>query len=219
MRPLVLVAHGTKDPAGAVATEALAAAVSRRLDLPVTVAYADVRRPRLSEVLVDGAVVVPVFLASGYHVRVDVPAEVLTSGRRDVVVTPALGSDPELITVAALRLVEAGWRPGDAVVLGAAGSSDEAALAEVRDAAEQLADRLGEPVSIGYVTTASPGLGAALETARRTGRRVSVASWLLAPGLFHQALRVAGHAVVAEPLGAHDRVVELVVRRYQAATV
>ncbi|WHT18504.1 CbiX/SirB N-terminal domain-containing protein [Crossiella sp. CA-258035] len=219
MRPLVLVAHGTKDPAGALVTEALAAATARRLGQPVTVAYADVREPRLSEVLVDDAVVVPAFLASGYHVRVDVPAEVVASGCRNVTVTPAFGAAPQLVALAALRLVEAGWRSGDAVVLGAAGSSDEGALTEVRAAAALLSDRLGEPVEIGYVTTAAPGLGTALEAARRTGRRVSVASWLLAPGLFHQALRVAGHAVVAEPLGAHDRVVDLVVQRYLAATV
>ncbi|MGO1055405.1 sirohydrochlorin chelatase [Crossiella sp. CA198] len=219
MRPLVLVAHGTKDPAGALTTEALATAVGRELDLPVTVAYADVREPRLAEVLVDHAVVVPAFLASGYHVRVDVPAEITRSGRRHITLTPALGAAPELIAVAALRLVEAGWRPGDAVVLGAAGSSDEGALAEVRTAAALLADRLGDAVTIGYVTTAAPGLGTALETARRTGRRVSVASWLLAPGLFHQALRVAGHAVVAEPLGPHERVVDLIVRRYRDAIV
>ncbi|MBP2476556.1 sirohydrochlorin ferrochelatase [Crossiella equi] len=217
MRPLVLAAHGTKDPAGAECTEHLAALVGARLGLPVPVAYADVREPRLSSVLTDHAVVVPAFLASGYHVRVDLPGEIARSGRTGVTLTPAFGADPALVDLAALRLAEAGWRSGDAVVLGAAGSSDEGALAEVRTAARLLSAELGTEVEVGYVTTARPGIDTALAQARRTGRRVSVASWLLAPGLFHQALRVAGHSVVAAPLGAHELVADLVVRRYLAA--
>jgi sirohydrochlorin ferrochelatase len=48
-------------------------------------------------------------------------------------------------------------------------------------------------------------------------RRVAVASWLLAPGLFHRALGESGADVVAEPLSTHEAVAELVVARYTAA--
>jgi sirohydrochlorin ferrochelatase len=44
-----------------------------------------------------------------------------------------------------------------------------------------------------------------------------VASYLVAPGAFHDAVRATGAAVVAEPIGAHPAVAEVVLRRYDAA--
>jgi sirohydrochlorin ferrochelatase len=210
---LILVAHGTRDPAGARTIASLASLVAARLPVEVRVAYADVRAPDVTAVLseVDGpAVVVPAFLSSGYHVRVDVPAQVARSGR-DAVVTPAFGPAPELVSAAYSRLVAAGWRPGDEVVLAAAGSSDPRALAEVAQAARLLASRVGAPVRIGYAT-GSPRIDSVV--ARSRGR-VAVASWLLAPGQFHRAAAASGAAVVAAPIGAHPAVADLVVARYR----
>ncbi|MFD1150544.1 sirohydrochlorin chelatase, partial [Saccharothrix hoggarensis] len=128
---LVLVAHGTRDPAGAVVVEQIAALVRARLGgVPVRVAYADVRQPDVTSVLsglTGPAVVVPAFLAAGYHVRVDIPAQVAASGHPDAVVTDPIG--PALLPALLARLSEAGWRQGDSVVLAAAGSSDPRALA------------------------------------------------------------------------------------------
>src|SRR3954463_10121866 len=121
---LVLVAHGTRDPRGAVVVEEVAALVRARLgDVPVEVAYADVRQPDVTAVLrgVSGpVVVVPAFLAAGYHVRVDVPQQIAAAGNGDGGGTEPIGS--ALLPVVRERLREAGWRPGDAVVLAAAGS-------------------------------------------------------------------------------------------------
>lgn len=216
---LVLVAHGTRDPAGAVAIEEIAAAVRARLvDVPVEVAYADVRQPDVTSVLrgLSGpAVVVPAFLAAGYHVRVDVPQQIEASGRTDVVVTESLGT--ALVPVVHERLEEAGWRPGDAVVLAAAGSSDPRALADVRVVASMLAARTGSAVPVGYIATASPTVAEVVADVKAAGRRVAVASWLLAPGLFHQRLAAAGADVVSAPIGAQPRVVEAVLLRYYEA--
>jgi sirohydrochlorin ferrochelatase len=44
-----------------------------------------------------------------------------------------------------------------------------------------------------------------------------VASWLLAPGLFQRSLAEAGADVVAAPIGAHPRLVDLILRRYYDA--
>ena len=92
---LVLVAHGTRDPAGGQVTYQLADMVRDRLPgVDVRVAFADVRSPNVAEVLasVDGpAVVVPAFLAAGYHVRVDIPTQVLLSGNSSVTVTEPFG--------------------------------------------------------------------------------------------------------------------------------
>jgi sirohydrochlorin ferrochelatase len=212
---LVLVAHGTRDPAGAVVVEEIAALVRARLaGVPVEVAYADVRQPDVTSVLRDvrgPAVVVPAFLAAGYHVRVDIPAQVEASGHPDAVITEPIG--PALLPALLSRLEEAGWRPGDNVVLAAAGSSDPRALSEVRKVATALSRRVG-PVSIGYAATATPHI---TDVVASLPGRVAVASWLLAPGLFHRAATTSGAAVVAAPIGAHLRVVEAVLLRYYQA--
>ncbi|SHG36874.1 sirohydrochlorin chelatase [Streptoalloteichus hindustanus] len=215
---LVLVAHGSRDPGGTAVVRRIAAAVRERLGrVPVRVAYADVARPTVGEVLrgLGGpTVVVPAFLAAGYHVRVDVPGQVAASVRPDAVVTPPLGPHPALVAAAVERLRAVGLRPGDGVVLAAAGSTDPRALADVQRAARLLSAWTGERVRTAYATTAEPGVADAVAALRAERRRVVLASWLLAPGAFHRVLLGAGADAVAEPLGAHTRVVDLVVRRY-----
>ncbi|WP_216214315.1 sirohydrochlorin chelatase [Amycolatopsis aidingensis] len=216
---IVLTAHGTRDPAGAVVTERLAAMVRAR-GFEVRVAYADVRAPDVTTVLRElhgPAVVVPAFLAAGYHVRTDIPAQVAASGHREVTIAEPFGPAPELLGVLHERLAAAGYRSADEVVLAAAGSSDPRALSDVDLAAWALAERLHVPVRVGYVATASPSVVAACQEAGADGRRVAVASWLLAPGLFQRKVTLAGAQVVAEPLGAHPAVVDLILRRYTEA--
>jgi sirohydrochlorin ferrochelatase len=217
---LVLAAHGTQDPAGAVVVSEIAAAVRQRLPgVPVEVAYVDVRSPSLTEVLrsVDGpAVVVPAFLAAGYHVRVDVPEQVLLSGCGSVTVTPALGPDDLVLDAVHDRLVAAGWGYGDSVVLAAAGSSDARAVADVHRAARRLSVLTRSAVRVGFITSAQPTVAEAVASGRG---RAAIASWLLAPGLFHQRLADMGADLVSEPIGAHPRLVELVVRRALAAGI
>jgi len=221
---LVLAAHGTRDPAGIAELDRLASLVSARLPgVSVHLGYVDVLGPSVAEVLasVDGPVtLVPLFLASGYHVHSDIPAAVADAARDDVTVTPPLGPDPALIDVAVDRLRAAGSadprvitdaRPADAVVLAAAGSADPRALADVRAAAQLL----GAPA--GFIATASPSVADIVGSIRaRRGGRVAIASWLLAPGFFHSRLAHAGADIVAEPLGAHPLVADLVVHRATA---
>ncbi|GAA5128487.1 sirohydrochlorin chelatase [Haloechinothrix salitolerans] len=221
---IVLAAHGTRDPAGPVVIEALADGV--RSALPgetVCVAYADVRSPSVADVLSrhpgERVVVVPAFLSAGYHVRTDIPRQIVASGHPRTVLADAFGPAPELIAVLIERLVANGYRHGDGVILAAAGSSDHRALIDVHDVAYALGVRLGAPVRVGYAATARPSVPDAVAALRATrpDARVAVASWLLAPGLFQRRLDDAGADVAANPLGAHPRVVDLIVRRYQAA--
>lgn len=220
---LVLAAHGTRDPAGPPVLDALALAVADASEVATRVAYVDVIGPTVADVLaeVDGpVVVVPAFLAAGYHVRVDLPRQVEACERGDVTIAPFLGPDERLLTAVAERLTEAGWRRGDAVVLAAAGSSDPRALVDVDAVAAALPAHVGEPVSVGYVATAAPTVPEAVRRARGAGAsRVAVASWLLAPGLFQNSLADAGADVVAEPLGAHPAVVAAVLDRYRSVDV
>jgi sirohydrochlorin ferrochelatase len=221
--PLVLVAHGSRDEAAHTCVCEIADAVRAGLpDVPVRVGYVDVRAPTVADAVggYGRAVVVPAFLASGYHVRTDLPAQLAAcdAAPSRFPVTPALGPDPLLIRAAHHRLAAAGWRPGDTVVLAAAGSSDPAALAEVQAAARLLGDRVGGAVRVGFAATATPKVDVLVAELRAAGeRRVAVASWLLAPGLFHARLADAGANAVAAPLGAHPDVVAAVVARYRAA--
>lgn len=219
-RALVLVAHGTRDPRGVQTVQALAAAV-RAHGVAVRVAFVDVLGPTVSEVLaaVSGPVVlVPAFLAAGYHVRTDVPGEVSVSGHGAVQVTPALGPDPVLAAVQHARLLEAGWQHDEAVVLTAVGSADSRARDDVAQAARLLSDELGVAVRHGYAVAAEPTVAAVVAEMRVAGaRRVVISPYLLAPGLFHTKLADAGADAVAAPLGVHPLVVELVVARYRSA--
>ena len=215
---LILVAHGTRSAAGVDMIERLRSAVAARIG-PVTTAFVDVLGPNPAEVLartVEPAVVVPAFLASGYHVRDDLPARIWESGHRAVSVMPALGPDPMLARVMHDRLREVGWRPGDAVVMAAAGSSDAGAQREVTWAAKLLAQRVGR-VHVGYVATGAPRVAEVVDRLRGVGRRrVFIASYLLAPGLFHDRLADCNATAVAAPLGVHPGVVDLVVARFAA---
>jgi sirohydrochlorin ferrochelatase len=218
---LLLVAHGTRDPAGAIVTEQVAALARRRLGVRVAACYVDVRSPRPAEALVrlPGPVVaVPMFLAAGYHVRTDVPAQVEEAGRADVVLAETFGPDPALLGAAAERLVVAGLSDDDAVVLAVAGSSDPSAQADGALAARRFGRLLGRPVTLATIATGGPRVADAVAALRSEGaRRVAVASWLLAPGLFQRKLDDVGADVVAAPLADHPGVIDLVAARYTAA--
>lgn len=165
-------------------------------------------------------VLVPLLLSSGYHDRVDIPAAV-RAARPDTVRAPVLGPDPLLAVALADRLAEAGWRPGDAVVLAGAGSSDPGAVAPVHEQAALLATELthrsgaAAAVTTGFGSSAQPDVATAVAAARAAGAsRVVVSPYLLAPGFFSTRLVESGADRVAAPLGVHHAVTELVLRRY-----
>jgi sirohydrochlorin ferrochelatase len=215
--PLILVAHGTREPAGPWEIDRIAHAVSQRIGTSVYPSYVDVVGPTVADALADvrgPVVVLPAFLATGYHVRQDLPAQVAAAGSSaEVLMAPTLGPAPELAEAMLTRLREAGWRRGAPVLFSAAGSSDDTALVDLRWAAALLGRRCGQWLTPSFITTSRP-LTADLCTVRQ---RAFVAPYLLAPGLFHR--RLAGLAVsgVAEPIGAHPCVIDLIARRYEAA--
>ncbi len=225
----LLVAHGTRNPHGVAMIGDLAHAMALRTGDDVRVGFVDVLGPDPAEALAgiagaDPVRVVPAFLASGYHVRADLPAYLRNSERRTVV-SAALGPDPALADAMIARLLIAGWQPGDQVVLAAAGSRDLRAQGDVARMARLLALRVGAPVRAGVVIPSADGSGppaiaeviADARARSRPGARVAVAAYLLADGLFARRLHDAGADVVAAPLGLHPAVVDLACRRAESA--
>jgi sirohydrochlorin ferrochelatase len=220
---LVAVAHGSRDPAAGVATSALVAAVRRaRPGLTVLEAYLDHAEPALSELaatLTEPFVVVPLLLGAAYHSRIDIPAALTPAGplatQADV-----LGPDPLLLAALERRLAEAGVEPGDrdtAVVLAAAGSTEAGSLDAVHALAAGWRDAGWWAVEPAFASAASPTVESAVAALRGRGApRVTVATYLLFPGLFADKLAASGADVVSAPLADAPEVVELVLARYDA---
>ncbi len=202
---LLAISHGTASPAGQAAVAALVAAVAERLpEVAVRLGHVDVQQPDVAASLDalppdQPAVIVPLLLSAGYHVRVDLREQ--SSGHADVAISPALGPDPRLVDVLADRLSALRPDGDDAVVLAVAGSSDDRANEDCRVTARMLSERLGRDVGVGFLAAAEPRLGDAVAAARQGARRVVVANYLLAPGYFHDlAVRLADGSPVARPL-------------------
>jgi sirohydrochlorin ferrochelatase len=223
---LVLAAHGTASRAGLATTEAITRAVAAaRPDLTVRLAYLDVARPRLADLLAGGlagcrggVVVVPLLLSTGYHIRHDIPTVVGRFGR----VAPPLGPDPLLAAALAERLgeasqqAEAGRREGP-VVLAAAGSREPETASQVTRMARLLEQRLGRPVTPAYVHSGVSGVPDLRTAVRSVGQRTAIATYLLAEGYFARQVAAAGSELgvpVSAPVGVHPALVTLVLRRY-----
>ncbi|QWZ08161.1 hypothetical protein KRR39_22965 [Nocardioides panacis] len=215
--PLVALAHGTRHPAGARTLEALVARVRYRLpDVPVRTAYVEVQRPSLGEVLagVQGsAVVVPLLLAHGPTARPDA-----TNG---CLVAEPLGPDRLLAEVLGVRLVAAGARPGQPVVLVAAGSPDPCAQGDTARAARLLEEIWRGPVRAAHLTGRGERMSEVVDAFGRLGvAPPAVAPYLIGPGELHgrarEDARSLGLTTVADVLGDHPMVAEAIARRYRA---
>jgi sirohydrochlorin ferrochelatase len=242
---LVAIAHGSRDPrAGATVAELLAAARTRAgarglAGLEARGAFLGHAPPAPLQVLTAmsgggerDVVVLPLLLTAAYHSGTDIP-ELLAEaagglpGLRIRYGEP-LGPHAGLVGALERRLTEAGHDPGEdpagtAVVLASAGSSQPAANASIaRIASGWQAARGWLAVRPAYASAAAPTPAEAVADLLRDGaRRVVVASYLLAPGLFADRIRAcalaAGAVAVSAPLGAADEVADVLLDRYQEA--
>lgn len=227
---LVACSHGTDDPYGRAVITHLVGQVRALLpDVEVLETYVDVQYPQVDEVVGSVAagrpvVIVPLLLSGGFHVTVDIrqAVEARSVTGAPTIASGALGPDPRLATILVDRLDEAGALAGDSVVVAAAGSSVAAATVDVDAVAADVAAAWDGPVTVGYCSAAAPRVDVAADLARASlggpdHGRVVLASYLLAPGFFQRRLAGAGAEIVAEPIGAHPLVAQIVVDRYTAA--
>ncbi|HET8660313.1 MAG TPA: CbiX/SirB N-terminal domain-containing protein [Micromonosporaceae bacterium] len=234
---VLLVAHGSRDPRAAQATQALARAVAGAWpDGPVSVAYLDHAQPSVPLALVRlaaagcrHAVVVPLLLTAAYHGRVDLPAVLarVRAAGLPLRVSPTGVLGPHgpavdaLLVVALRRRLGQLRQPYDALVLAAAGTRDAAARGSVAAVAATLGMAAGVRCLPAYAAAAGPTPGEAVRRLRAGGaRRVAVASYFLAPGLLHDRATASaqggGAAGVAAPLGAAPELAQLVLARVSA---
>ena len=219
---LVATSHGTGTPAARSAIGRLVAAVREAAPhLDVRSAFVDVQPPRVDAVLddVDGlAVVVPLLLAPGFHVRVDIAG---AARRPWVVASDTLGTDDRLTTVMLRRLRQVGATPDDVVVLGSAGSTDPAALASIDRAGELLSVAWGAPIAVGHVGGSGRPMAEVVAEVAQPDRRTVAVSYLMAPGFFHTRLQRCGADLVTAPVldgrAVDDELVSLVLDRFAAA--
>ena len=219
---LLVCWSGATDPAGRAALGILVNAV--RHDAP-SVDVHDVPADMLSA---DDAasqpgppvrVAVPLSLTDG----TDVVHALVTARRHDptIRIAPALGPDWTLAEICVQRLIEAGARKDDTIVLGVAGSHDVSAIDGYSRSAQLLSAVWGGPVHVGSVGGSDTPLTDAVDIARAHGRRVVVASYLLTPGRHADLLRHSGADLVTAPLldgGPPDqRLVSLVITRFHEA--
>lgn len=213
---LVSVAHGTRNPAGNLVAREITEQAAARLGVSAVTSYVELCEPLFADVVreaTEPVVAVPLLLSTGYHVKHDLPAAA-DAAPVPVRLGPPLGPDPLLAEAQVARLREAGAEPGQRVVLVAAGSSDEAATCDQLSAVALLARAWDGPVELATLS------GHGRRPAGVVRPDDAVSPYLLAPGFFHDRVRKesAAGAVVADVIGAHDRVVDLVVTRAQALT-
>ncbi|MFR9798414.1 sirohydrochlorin chelatase [Streptomyces sp. MS06] len=227
---LVLVAHGSRDPRALDTAHSLLERIRElRPALPVRLGHIELNEPLLTDTLAGlgsaPAVLVPLLLARGHHVKRDIPRAAAASRVRARLAAP-LGPHPLLVETLYARLVEAGWRTrtseaerrASAVVLAAAGSRDPDSAADTRRTARLLAERLGVPVRPAYASAATPTVDAAVRALAARGRhRVAVASCFAAPGRFATQCAKAAPGIAAAPLGDHPAMARLVLHRYDQA--
>jgi sirohydrochlorin ferrochelatase len=227
---LVVVAHGSRDPAALRAVTALLHQVrAARPGLPVRLGHLGINAPLLPDTLAalrGEAVLVPLLFGRGYHVKHDIPEALAGEPCLRARVAAPLGPHPLLAEALHARLTEAGWRPPanraaaarHAVVLAAAGSRDPDSVHDAARTAELLGARLGVRVVPACASAAAPTVPDAVADLLSRGRdRIAVSSYFAAPGRFAARIAAQAPGVVAAPIGAHPALARLLLHRYDEA--
>jgi sirohydrochlorin ferrochelatase len=164
-------------------------------------AFVDVQDPSIDEVVAATSgprAVVPLMLTHDRSVNEDL----VRATRLDslATVTLPIGPDWVLAEVGVRRLVEAGARADDTIVLAADVAGDDRAVADIGKAARLLSAVWGGRVHVGALGGPDNPLADAVDVARAYGRRVVVSTYLLCQGEVSDEIALAGADLVTGPL-------------------
>jgi len=243
--PLLLAAHGTRDPAGVAAFTALAdrvATLAAPRGTAVAGGFIELSEPpvRSAVAALAGAsgkriVAVPLMLSAAGHAKGDIPAALAREHARHSGLTwhygRPLGPHPVLQELLAVRIAAVtGDLPAPpAVLVVGRGSTDPDANADVVKTARLLWEGRDFPLAeTAFVSLARPGVAEGLERCRLLGaRQIVVARYFLFPGVLPDrvARQAAGYARehpeldirCTGVLGDCDEIATLVYERYHEA--
>jgi sirohydrochlorin cobaltochelatase len=241
---LLIVGHGTRDPAGQAECDELVSLVREaRPGLRVALGYLELCPPPITETIeelvvegVTDVTVVPLVLLAAGHAKGDVPAAVVRARLQYPEVTfryaAPLGIHPDVLAVTDDRLEEAVSAPArdrTAVVVIGRGTSDPDANGDLAKIARLLWEGRPWPlVEAGFVSLAEPSVRVVLDRVRRLGaERVVVHPYFLFTGVLERRIReqadawAAAHpdveVVHAGQLGPHERLAALLLQRFDEA--
>lgn len=237
--PLLVIAHGSRDPRHAATVHALTRRVAAaRPGLRVDTAFLDFNAPSVpqavSRLAADGvrdAVALPLLLTRAFHAKTDIPAVL----RESTAALPSLrlrtadvlGPSPLLTAALERRLSEAGLDPADrpstGLVLASAGSTDPEAGAVIAAVAREWRHTGWCAVRPAFASAALPRTEDAVRALRALPgvRQVAVAPYVIAPGFLPDRIargaREAGADLLAPVLGDAPELAALLLRRYDRA--
>ena len=242
--PLVIAAHGTRHEDGVAACRALVERVSRRIaGTPVEVGFVELAEPSIAQAVAaavaqadqdPAAVVVPLLLHTGGHVRCDIP-EAIDEGRGDaeVLYSSPLLPDVRLRRALGQRLATAlgegqPWRSRD---VGCVLVGRGAVVPEANAAHYQLTRLFWEENELGrvepaFIQVCRPSLPEALNSLAAQGfRQIVVVGNFLFPGKLQQwqaeqtqawvESRPDVEVRIADVIGDCDELADVVIDRYR----
>ena len=240
---LLIVGHGTKDPAGAQEFRDLVALVADRAPwMQVAGGFLELASPPIADAATGLAAgmgprgrqvaVVPLMLAAAGHAKGDIPAALERERLRHPGLAfsygRALGPHPSLLSLLERRLdavLDPADRAGTAVLLVGRGSSDPDANAEVVKVARLFDEGRGAgTVETAFISLTHPSVPQGLERCRRLGfSRVVVLPYFLFGGVLPDRIVALARVWAAEHpevevrtaglLGADPLLAELVLER------
>jgi sirohydrochlorin cobaltochelatase len=245
VRPaLLIVGHGSRDTRGAREFHELVALVRERDPaLAVEGGFIELSRPPISECVerLAGAgardiAAVPLMLLAAGHAKDDIPATLVREKMSHPDVSfrygRALGIRSELLSLMDERIsaaVSEEEKEETAVLVVGRGSSDPDANSDLAKIARLFYEGRPYPmVETAYVSMTPPNVAEGLERCRRLGfRRIAVFAYFLFTGVLEERIRrQSGEFAAANPevavsyagyFGPHEKVVDLLVERYQEA--
>ncbi|MFI0745370.1 sirohydrochlorin chelatase [Streptomyces sp. NPDC021224] len=237
--PLLVIAHGSRDPRHAATVHALTRRVAAaRPGLRVDTAFLDFNAPSVPQAVgrlaADGvrdAVALPLLLTRAFHAKTDIPAVLRDSTAAlpslRLRTAEVLGPSPLLTAALERRLTEAGLRPADrpstGLVLASAGSTDPEAGAVIAAVAREWRHTGWCAVRPAFASAALPRAEDAVRELRAVPgvRQVAVAPYVVAPGFLPDRIargaREAGADLLAPVLGDAPELAALLLRRYDQA--